>query len=164
MTYYNHFIPWLYKNQTLYEQLSDFTKNVIEKNAPLFGGEGTRLQVLKDQNQAPSFLTDKKQTEKYIFEGKIAYKKTVLGGCSRVSGCNKLGFSYVTACIPCSYSIFNEDSIDALELARESYAQVAQAKLDANQPLLFEQYMQEVKAVDQLLAKLHKNYIEVKNV
>ena len=153
-----------YKNQTLYEQLSDFTKNVIEKNTPLFGGEGTRLQVLKDQNQAPSFFTDKKQTEKYIFEGKIAYKKTVLGGCSRVSGCNKLGFSYVTACIPCSYSIFNEDSIDALELARESYAQIAQAKLDANQPLLFAQYMQEVKAVDQLLAKLRKNYIEVKNV
>ncbi|HRN45721.1 MAG TPA: hypothetical protein PLH20_13255, partial [Flavobacterium sp.] len=125
-----------YRNQTLYEQLSDFTKDVVKKDTPLFGGEGTRLQVLKEQNKAPVFLTDKKQTEKYVFEGKIAYRKTVLGGCSRTSGCNKLGFSYITACIPCSYSIFNEDSIDALELARNSYAKIAQEKMDSNQTLL----------------------------
>lgn len=153
-----------YRNQTLYEQLSDFTKDVIQKDSLLFGGEGTRLQVLKDQKKAPLFLTDKKQTEKYIFEGKVAYRKTVLGGCSRVSGCNKLGFSYITACIPCSYSIFNEDSIDALELAKDSYARIAQLKLDNGQTLLYEQYMQEVKAVDQLLEKIRHKYIEVKNV
>ncbi|MGQ0785687.1 hypothetical protein ACT4VH_08145 [Acinetobacter baumannii] len=153
-----------YKNQTLYEQLSNFTKDVIQKDTPLFGGEGTRLQVLKEQKKSPIFLTDKKQTEKYIFEGKVAYRKTVLGGCSRVSGCNKLGFSYITACVPCSYSIFNEDSIDALELARDSYSKIAQEKLDNNQPILYEQYIQEVKAVDQLLEKIRHKYIEVKNV
>lgn len=153
-----------YKNQTLYEQLSHFTKDVVQKDTLLFGGEGTRLQILKDQKKSPLFLTDKKQTEKYIFEGKLAYRKTVLGGCSRVSGCNKLGFSYITACIPCSYSIFNEDSIDALELARDSYARIAQEKMDSNQTLLYEQYMQEVKAVDQLLEKIRHKYIEVKNV
>lgn len=153
-----------YRNQTLYEQLSDFTKDVVQKDTPLFGGEGTRLQVLKEQNKAPVFLTDKKQTEKYVFEGKIAYRKTVLGGCSRTSGCNKLGFSYITACIPCSYSIFNEDSIDALELAKNAYAKIADEKLNTNESLLYEQYMQEVKAVEQLLEKLRKKYIEVKNV
>ncbi|USI86614.1 hypothetical protein LZ086_16725 [Acinetobacter johnsonii] len=97
-----------------------------------------------------------------IFEGKIAYRKTVLGGCSRTSGCNKLGFSYITACIPCSYSIFNEDSIDALELAKNAYAKIADEKLNTNESLLYEQYMQEVKAVEQLLEKLRKKYIEVK--
>lgn len=153
-----------YRNQTLYEQLSDFTKDVIQKDMPLFGGEGTRLQVLKEQNKVPLYLTDKKQTEKYVFEGKLAYRKTVLGGCSRVSGCNKLGFSYVTACIPCSYSIFNEDSIDALILARDAYAKIAEEKLKTNQSLLYEQYMQEVRAVAQLLEKLRKKHIEVKNV
>lgn len=162
--YYESSLIKEYRNQTLYEQLSDFTKDVVQKDTPLFGGEGSRLQVLKDQNKAPLFLTDKKQTEKYIFEGKIAYRRTVLGGCSRVSGCNKLGFSYITACIPCSYSIFNEDTIDALKLAKDSYLKIAQTKLNADQPLLYEQYMQEVKVIDQLLVKLHKNYIEIKNV
>lgn len=162
--YYDKSLIEEYKNQTLYDQLSNFTKDVIQKNRPLFGGEGTRLQVLKEQNKAPLYLTDKKQTEKYVFEGKLAYRKTVLGGCSRASGCNKLGFSYLTACIPCSYSIFNEDSIDALELARNSYAKIAHEKLDSGQTLLYEQYMQEVEAVDQLLEKIRNKYIEVKNV
>lgn len=153
-----------YKNQTLYEQLSDFTKDVTQKETILFGGEGTRLQVLKDQDKSPSFLTDKKQTEKHIFEGKISYRKTVLGGCSRVSGCNKLGFSYITACIPCAYSIFNEDSIDALELTKESYTLIAQDKLKKGEAQLYEQYTQEIEAIDKILGKFRLEKIEIKNV
>ena len=65
---------------------------------------------------------------------------------------------------PRSYSIFNEDSIDALELAKNAYVKIADEKLDTNQSLLYEQYMQEVKAVEKLLEKLRKKYIEVKNV
>lgn len=153
-----------FSNQTLNGQLSEFTKNVIQKKTPLFGGEGTRLQMLKDKNIKPSFLTNKNETKKQIFEGKITYRKTALGGCSRVNGCNKLGFSYVTACIPCAYSIFNEDSIDALELAKDSYFRIAQDKFKKGEVLLYEQYIQEVGSIDNLLKKIRTMKIGAKNV
>lgn len=153
-----------YKHETLLQQLSDFTENVVNYDKSSFGAEGIRIQNQKKLDDKPTYLTDRKTTEKYVFDGRITYRKTALGGCSRPNGCNKLSFSFVTACIECSHAIFNEDSIHALNLAKESYAEIAELKLEKGETLLYEQCIKEIEAIDRLLKKSNINQIEIKNV
>lgn len=153
-----------FKEQTLAQQFAEFTKEVVENPNSLFGAEGTRIQNQKNQVDIPKYLSDRNATEKYIYEGRIAFRKTVHGYCSRANGCNKFGFSHVTACVSCSFAIFNEDSIDALELAKESFSKMAKENQCNGETLLYEQYMNEVISIDRLLDKHKRTQIEVKNV
>lgn len=141
-------------------QFSSFSHNVIENDSVLFGAKGTYFELQKTAPHQPKYLTDRQQTLKHIKAGRIFYKKTPLGGCGKSDNCNKLSFAFATACVTCSEAIFDDNSLVALNTAKENYLKQID-KLDENS-ITYKQFRIEIDAIDRVLAK--RNLLEDNNV
>ena len=138
-----------FKEENSRYQFVQYEERVIDSNDFLFGGEGTRLSLLRQKNQAPEYLVDKQKTLQYFKEGRLSYKQTPLGGCSKIGACDKLGFSYITACIDCKYSIFDSYSKVALNKAKQAY--IARLLKYDKTSITYRQIIIEINSIDKLL-------------
>lgn len=126
-----------------------FLEDVINATEPLFGASGIRLQNLKNDPVVPVFLTDSKNTLKDIKNGKLFYKRTAIGGCSRKGQCDKISPFNITVCISCNDGIFSERSVKALTKAKENFSrQIKLFDVDSHFAL---QLRSEIDAIDKVL-------------
>lgn len=141
-------------------QFVQYEEKVMDASGVLFGGEGTRLHLSKKMSQAPEYLVDKQKTLQYFQEGRLSYKKTPLGGCSKIGACDKLGFSYITVCIDCKDSIFGSSSKIALNKVKQAYI----ARLNKYDPdsITYKQLQIEINSIDRILNKVE--VLEIHNV
>ncbi|MCU4421064.1 hypothetical protein [Acinetobacter lwoffii] len=150
----------LYNTEQELFKFSSFSKHVLDNESILFGASGTGYELLRKSENIPIYFTDRKQTLKYIKDGRLSYKKTPLGGCSRIGECNRLSFAYVTACVTCSDAVFDDNSVVALNKAKKNY-QEQLLKLDKSS-ITYQQFQIEIDAIDKVLLK--RNLLEVRNV
>lgn len=151
----------IFNEEEILTSLLTYKEDVIDSSTPLFGGEGTRLQLAKLGNNTPLFLTDINATVQAMKDGLLSYRQTPLGGCSRTGSCDKIAFLSVTACISCRDSIFSSRSIDALKLVKTRLLkQFSQLEPDREYS---KQLSMEIESIDKILNKL-ENTIEVSNV
>lgn len=100
-------------DQTALEQFVNFTLDVLEQD-DLWGAAGTRFQALKSLEQAPEFLTNRALTKKFFNDGRIFYRETPLGGCTKEGNCQNYALTHITACLTCSDAIFNKKTFTVL--------------------------------------------------
>ncbi|HHP0278274.1 MULTISPECIES: hypothetical protein [Acinetobacter calcoaceticus/baumannii complex] len=150
-----------FNEEQLMESLLSFKEDVIETEIPLFGAEGTRLQIAKENKKIPLFLTDLKQTEQAMRDGKLSYRRTPLGGCARKEQCDKTAFISITACISCKDAVFSSKSIKALEKTKYHFMSRS-FPLNHDDPYK-KQLLCEIKEINSILRK-YKNRIGVINV
>ena len=141
-------------------QFVQYEEKVLDTNDVLFGGEGTRLYISKRSENAPEYLVNKEKTLQYFKEGRLSYKKTPLGGCARQGSCNRLGFSYITACIDCKDSIFDSSSKVALNKTKQAYKE-SLIKYEQDS-ITYKQLIIEINSIDKILNKVE--VFEVSNV
>ncbi len=141
-----------FREENIRFQFVQYEEKVIDTTGVLFGGEGTRLHLSKKMNQAPEYLVDKQKTLQYFQEGRLSYKKTPLGGCSKIGACDKLGFSYITACIDCKDSIFDSSSKAALDKTKQAY--IAQLNKYEPDSITYKQLQIEINSIDRILNKV----------
>lgn len=96
-----------------------YDNNVINTKSTLFGGEGTRIQRIKDRTKV-SIELDRKHTQRKFFNGEMSYRPTIIGGCSLNAPCSKISFTNVLTCTGCAHSILDESSIPRIENALHS--------------------------------------------
>lgn len=137
-----------------------FLEDVINSTEPLFGASGTRLQNLKNDTNIPVFLIDSKSSLKDIKNGKLFYKRTALGGCSRQGLCDKIAPLSITACLSCSDAVFSERSVRALTKAKENFYK--QMKLFDQDSYFALQLRAEINSIDKVLNK-RNIYCEIDN-
>lgn len=140
-----------YQNEQELFKFNLFSEKVIDNTSTLFGARGTNYEILKSSNDVPIFFSDRKKTQKYIKENRLSYKKTPLGGCAKIGHCNKLSFTYATACVTCSEAIFDDESVIALNKAKANY-QDQLSKFDKDS-IAYTQFLAEIDAIDKVLAK-----------
>lgn len=92
------------------DQLFD---DVFESEATLMGGTGSYLEKLKwrVQKGEVAVLSAKDTTIKMAEKGEIAYRNTLLGGCTKVGPCNDFLLGDMTACLSCPGAIIREDRL-----------------------------------------------------
>lgn len=148
------------KENTRY-QFVQYEEKVLNNSDLLFGGEGTRIHLSK-LGDGPYYLEDKKTTYKHFEEGRIAYKKTFLGGCARTGACDKLGFSYITVCLNCKDAIFDSSSKEAMQKTKQSFLE----RLEKYEPksITYKQLQVEINAIDKVLNKIDLLEIGTANV
>jgi len=112
------FVSELNSQRKIAEFLS-YDSNVINTTSVLFGGEGTRIQLLKDK-QAINIELDRSYTQRKFLNGELSYRPTILGGCSRREPCSKISFTSVLSCVGCPDSIFDESTLPRVELAMQT--------------------------------------------
>lgn len=149
-----------FKEENIRFQFVQYQDKVINNDDTLFGGEGTRLHLSKKMEQVPEYLSDKQKTLQYFQDGRLSYKRTPLGGCSKVGACDKLGFSYITACIDCKDSIFDSSSKVALNKTKQAYV----ARLSKYEPdsITYKQLQIEINSIDRILNKVE--ILEIRDV
>ncbi len=141
-------------------QFAQYEEKVLDNTDVLYGGEGTRLYLAKKSEDRPKYLESKETTLQYFDEGRLSYKKTPLGGCARKGSCNKLGFSYITACIECKDSIFDSSSTEALLKVKNIY-EGNLSKYDSDS-ITHKQITIEINSIDKILNKI--KVLEINNV
>ena len=149
-----------FKEENSRYQFVQYEDKVIDSKDILFGGEGARLSLLRQKNKVPEYLVDKKKTLQYFKEGRLSYKKTPLGGCSKIGACDKLGFSYITACIDCKDSIFDSSSKVALNKTKQAY--IARLEKYDKNSITYRQIIIEINSIDKILNKVE--ILEIHNV
>ncbi|QNX28941.1 hypothetical protein IC763_12030 [Acinetobacter seifertii] len=149
-----------FREENIRYQFVQYEEKILDTNDVLFGGEGTRLHISKRSENAPEYLVNKEKTLQYFEEGRLSYKKTPLGGCARQGSCNRLGFSYITACIDCKDSIFDSSSKVALNKTKQAY-QERLMKYEQNS-ITYKQLVIEINSIDKILNKIEM--LEVSNV
>ena len=86
-----------------------------------------------------------------IKNGKLFYKRTAIGGCSRNGICDKISPLNITACISCNDAIFSEKSVKALTAAKDNfYKQIKLFDEDSHFAL---QLRSEIESIDKILTK-----------
>ncbi len=116
--------------------------DVFESGSTLLGGTGSHLEKLKDRVEEGeiSVLTAKEDTMKMAEKGEIAYRETLLGGCTKVGPCNDFLLGDVTACLSCAGANIREDKLlnclskaeEEMEIFPEGSAEHQIAKIEAS--------------------------------
>ncbi len=97
-----------------------FHNEVIKSEYRLSGGKGAHIQLAKDRNVMPVWLTDIKETENKIKRGELSYTSTVVGGCMRVGVCEQYEVAEIVPCVfDCAYSITGGDGGAKLKAYRD---------------------------------------------
>jgi len=159
---FDEYIISEFRKEDIRYQFVQYEEKVIDTKDTLFGGEGTRLQLSKRSPNVPEYLVDKTKTYRYFEEGRIAYKKTFIGGCSKVGSCDKLGFSYITVCLNCKDAIFDSSTKEALIKTKRAYLQ----RLEKYEfgSIIYKQLQIEINAINKMLNKVEMIEIGVSDV
>ena len=108
----------------------------------------------------PQYLIENEKPLSKTFFGRKKKKKTPLGGCSKIGACDKLGFSYITACIDCKDSIFDSSSKVALKKTKQAYFDRLK-KYDFDS-VTYKQLQIEINSINKILNKVE--ILEINNV
>ncbi|NUU35251.1 hypothetical protein [Pseudomonas sp. C2B4] len=90
-------------------QFLNYEEDVINSTSRLWGGEGHRIQVSRDQGKPLIITTDRAFTQKKFVRGEMVYKPSPLGGCTNLEPCDKISFTSIFVCLDCDKSLLDED-------------------------------------------------------
>ena len=107
-------VPQAVANQVLIDLFSG--------EQPLFGAAGSFMESQKNivGTDEVRILEFRKETEKRVAKGDMAYRKTLLGGCMKVGKCDDFMLGNVTACLSCPSSVIKADMLGGVIAATES--------------------------------------------
>lgn len=128
---------------------------LIENEDTLFGAFGSFLQKKKDLGDIPVIFENRGNLQKAVRDGKVAYRKTPLGGCSAVTFCEKSTFTSITACVLCENAVFNSVSEEKLKKTLHSM-ELKLLQFEPNSPFSL-QVTKEIKTIKFALASRLKS-------
>lgn len=99
--------------------------DIMSDDEPLFGATGSRLEAQKRKYESGeiTIYEIREDTEKQVRIGSIAYRETLLGGCTKVGECDAYMLADYTECLSCPKSIIKPSMLDAeLEIAETEVA------------------------------------------
>jgi len=94
-----------------------YEKHVLDTEYRLSGGEGTRLQNLKDKSDTRIPILDRDETKKAFKKGLKAAKEGVFGICHNPNSCQKVAFTSLASCSGCAHSSIEENDGTASNLS-----------------------------------------------
>ncbi|MEZ8187558.1 hypothetical protein ACED29_17255 [Shewanella sp. 5S214] len=131
-------------------EVDSIWEDVVKTDDILFGVYGSFLQRKKELGTMPAIFESRDNVRKAVKKGKLAYKKTPLGGCCSLSSCEKAAFTSITACVLCENAVLNSVSAVKLEVTRHNF-NLKLAQFDPRSPFAL-QIKKEIKAIDTALS------------
>lgn len=101
---------------------NDLLRYVFEDDSLLMGGSGTYIIKQREKLQAQDGILIEEvraDTEKRVREGLLAYKPTLLGGCTKIDPCDDYMLGNYVACTVCEGAIIRPDRLDKAIAAAE---------------------------------------------
>jgi len=99
----------------------DLLTSVFGEESPLFGGVGSYAEKQRSAIGSGISIADlRKETQRLVDSGRMAYRRTLLGGCTKPGPCDSYMLGDVTACLECDGAAIN---LRQLKEARQDYEQ-----------------------------------------
>jgi hypothetical protein len=87
----------------------NYSSEVLNSKVQLHGGHGAWIESnKKSESTVNIIMTDAETTKIAIHDGKIAYKSTVLGGCTNIDDCDRIMRAPLTSCLRCPGAVLTE--------------------------------------------------------
>lgn len=82
----------------------------------VMGGTGSYIEKQKKRVSKGeiTIFDSKKQTMKMASKGELSYRKTLLGGCTKVGPCDEFLMGDITSCLSCPGAIIDAEKIDSV--------------------------------------------------
>ena len=82
----------------------------------VMGGTGSYIEKQKDRISTGeiTIFDAKKQTMKMAAKGELSYRKTLLGGCTKVGPCDEFLMGDITSCLSCPGAIIDAKKFDSV--------------------------------------------------
>lgn len=122
----NHFGKEWQETQPISSALS-YISNVLLSDETLIGGHGNWVeQRFKDKQTyiKTVIIETREETIKRFKKGELAYKETLLGGCTKVGSCEQVALNWLdTDCLTkgCKNMVCNPTKLDKVILAQERF-------------------------------------------
>lgn len=86
----------------------DLLTSVFGEESPLFGGVGSYAEKQRSTIGSGISVADfRKETQRLVDSGRMAFRRTLLGGCTKVGPCDSHMLGNVTACLECDGAAIN---------------------------------------------------------
>lgn len=147
-----------FNNELIEGSYDSFIADTTQQKNPLFGPHGVWLEVQKAKGFDVEFYNDRAKTIKQMKDGRLAYKRTPIGGCSLAGDCNRLSFAHISACVTCPNAVFNDRSIKALNALKKSLSSMILTH-DERSPYRIQTEL-EIKGIEKMLTKSNIETVE----
>lgn len=97
----------------------DLLSQVFEDPSALIGGAGTYIQKQRERLVTEGILVAevRADTERRVRDGQISYRRTLLGGCTKVGKCDAYMLGDFVSCLTCSASVIKPSYVEqAIEM------------------------------------------------
>lgn len=110
----NHFL-FEYQTGVPLNIAYDLLDHAFGDGSVLFGGVGTYISSQREKMGAGDIHVAelRKDTEKLAKEGKIAYRETLLGGCTTVGKCDSYLLGKAVICLSCDEGIIEKEKLES---------------------------------------------------
>ncbi|MFL9626247.1 hypothetical protein [Aeromonas jandaei] len=149
-----------FRDEQLDVEVDAIWDQVVYTDDVLFGSFGSFLQRKKEAGELPTIFESRESIQKAVKKGRLAYKKTPLGGCCALTPCDKATFTSITACVLCENAVFNKLSATKLEKTLNDM-RVKLSQFHSESPFAI-QINREITAIESVLLSYRKT-IEGRN-
>ena len=97
----------------------DLLSQVFEDPSALIGGAGSYIQKQRERLVADGVLVAevRADTERRVRDGQLSYRRTLLGGCTKVGECDEFMLGDFVSCLTCSASVIKPSYVEqAIEM------------------------------------------------
>lgn len=97
-------------------QFMQFEQNVIDAHETLWGGAGISFVKSEVKGVPLVLLNDRQFTKKTFDEGRVSFKESPIGWCTRIGPCDRISITNPTECITCDKSVLDKSSIEKIRV------------------------------------------------
>lgn len=134
----------------------DLLINLFGEDSPLFGGVGSYAQKQRAAMGSEVSVADlRKETQRLVSSGRMSYRPTLLGGCTKVGECDAFMLCDFTACLSCEEGIIKLPNLE--EAICESEREVEIYAVDSGEYQIASRELQR-------LNDFHKRHVERKGL
>lgn len=110
----NHFL-FEYQTGVPMNIAYDLLDHAFGDGTALFGGVGSYISNQREKMDGRDFhISDlRKETEKQAMDGKISYRPTLLGGCTKVGKCDAYLLGNPVSCLTCAEGVLEKEKLES---------------------------------------------------
>ncbi|MEQ1388823.1 hypothetical protein ABLT88_04825 [Acinetobacter radioresistens] len=147
-----------FEYQRLVQSSLLFEEGVINTSTRLFGGEGTRLQHIKDKGQLLKIFPNREETIKRMKKGELTYKPSLFGGCTNPDSCERISFTAISSCIDCSFAVFDNNT--ETKIAKAKTYMVKARDMQPQESPMYQQLNKEIMTLDKAIQRIQTMNID----
>lgn len=108
----NHF-KTEYQSMAKFVEALNYESDFISNDIKLYGGHGAWVEANRTSTNPVNIIASDSETAKSaIYQGKMAYRGTIHGGCTSITACDRVMHAPLTSCLRCAGAVIKKEKTE----------------------------------------------------